>query len=550
MAITVTDNRGILNEADATTGWSGSASISTGTTDPSPVEASNWLGMAVSNTTDDAYVAITSDDYSGGGTLFVWVQANGAMDTITNGGEQVVVGDGTNRIGYHVGGSDAAGFRHDDGPVKWTCHVLDLANKPANFTAYAGTEANLNEAAITQVGVAFKTLSKAVGGATNCFWDIIRFADNGVGIEVYGGTSGSPESLSTLCATDRSTGNQQAYGIIREVGTGVYSIQGNINLGDATSTNACYIDIDGETVLWEDRGLSSSNYYRFTVAGNGTGVTTVNITSSVLTVPSAASASFNSNDANVTCDATDSVFTGFDQGISIGGNTVDWSGCTFNLCGLITLSSTSTLTGCTIVNSSSSASVTTADLEDVAATAFTSDGSNHAVELTSIGTGTMAWSNTLTNYVTGTAASPVTPTSTGNEAIYVNVATASNLTINVAAGATIPSIRVGASFTGSVNVVAGTVPLTITVQDEAGSPINLAQTAIYTTTGTQLMNEDTNASGIATENFTYSTDTDIIIRVRKSATADNPRYFPFSATGVIESGGFSLTVTLEENPYI
>lgn len=532
MALTVVDNRIILNEADANTGWTGSSTVNSGNTDPSPVEAANWLGMAVSTSTDDAYVGITSDDYSGGGSLFVWMQENGAMDTLVNGGSQIQVGDGTHRVGYHVGGSDASGFRHDDGPVKWTCYVLDLANKPANFTTYAGSEANLNEAAITQVGVAFKTLSKALGGSTNCFWDILRFADPGVGIEVYGGTSGTPESLSTLASLDRSTGNQQAYGIIREVGTGVYSIQGNINLGDNTSTNDTYIDIDGETVLWEDRGLSAANYYRFSVAGNATGTTVVNITNSSLTVPSTASASFSSNDANVTVDATSSVFTGFDQGISIGGSTIDWSGCTFNTCGQITLSSTSSLSDCTINNSSAAVSVQTDDLANVTGCDFTSDGSNHAVELTSIGTGTMTWDNTLSNYVTGVTGSPVTGSSTGNEALYVNVGTGT-LTVNVASGATTPSIRTAGA---TVNVVAGQVTTTVQVNDEAGDPISGARVRLEAADGTGPLPFEDSVS------FTRSGST-VTVTHTGHGLSSNQYVRIFGGSDVEYNGVWQITVT-------
>lgn len=128
----------------------------------------------------------------------------------------------------------------------------------------------------------------------------------------------------------------------------------------------------------------------------------------------------------------------------------------FNRCGLIT-GGAAVFDGVTFIDSEASATIIDADLVNITDCSFESDGSNHAVELTTIGSGTMSWDgNFLTGYAAGSTGSPVTPTSTGNEAIYVNVATASDLTINVAGGADIPSIRVGASFTGDVNVVAST----------------------------------------------------------------------------------------------
>ena len=147
---------------------------------------------------------------------------------------------------------------------------------------------------------------------------------------------------------------------------------------------------------------------------------------------------------------TDAVFQA--GGTSTIANTITNS--SFNQCGLLTINGS--LTGCTINDGTASASLITSALSKIIGNTFVSDGSNHAVELTSIGAGSMTWDNQLSGYVTGgSGGSPITPTSTSNEAIYINVATASDFTINVADGATVPSVRVGASFTGSVNVVAG-----------------------------------------------------------------------------------------------
>lgn len=130
MAITIVDNRIILNEADATTGWTATDGPTVTTVAPDPVESTGCLAMQVSNTTENAYIAITSDDYSGGGSLFILMADRAEFDTTVNGGIGIQVGDGTNRIAYHVGGSDGTGFRHDVGAVKWASFQIDLANKP------------------------------------------------------------------------------------------------------------------------------------------------------------------------------------------------------------------------------------------------------------------------------------------------------------------------------------------------------------------------------------------------------------------------------------
>jgi len=64
------------------------------------------------------------------------------------------------------------------------------------------------------------------------------------------------------------------------------------------------------------------------------------------------------------------------------------------------------------------------------------------------------------------------------------------------------------------------------------------------------MNEDTNGSGVASEPYSYTSDVEVVVKVRKSDDLDSPRYFAFSDTQTITSSGLSLTVTLEENTFI
>ena len=462
MAITFTDNRIILNEADSTAGWTATDGPTLfNTVAPTPIEAGACLGMQASNATEDAYTSITSDNYSAGGSLFVWMTDRAAFDTTVNGGIGIQVGDGTNRIGYHVGGSDGAGFRHEEGPVKWTCFQIDLANKPANFSTIAGAEGNLNEAAITQVGVYFETIAKSVGGADNVFWDIIRFADNGVGIEVYGGTSGVPEVWETATVTDRSTANQAAHGIIRKVGSGAYSIQGNISSGDATGTNDTYINSVGETFLWEDRGQSTNNYYRWNAVGNGTGVTDLNFDGCVWTCPT--SGSIDVSDANVDAfDVRTTVITGFDQGILTGGASNEWSGNTFISCGQLETTGTnlvdSTFTEYTgLANTSQLYWNTTTDPNGlIDGSEFTMPATlTHAIEFP---TSMTNQSITLTDCVfNGYNASDGV-----NDSTFNVLATTGTLTINIVGGSGNVTYRTAGA---TVVIVVNPVTLLITVRD-------------------------------------------------------------------------------------
>lgn len=128
--------------------------------------------------------------------------------------------------------------------------------------------------------------------------------------------------------------------------------------------------------------------------------------------------------------------------------------------GLITLTGSAALNSPLIINSSASSSILAASLNNVIGGNITSDGSNHAIEVNATGGGSMSFDCITSGFdATTGAASPYTPTSTGNEDIYFTDSNAGNTyTVSVAAGATIPSIRSAGAI---VNVVAGLVTITI-----------------------------------------------------------------------------------------
>lgn len=85
---------------------------------------------------------------------------------------------------------------------------------------------------------------------------------------------------------------------------------------------------------------------------------------------------------------------------------------------------------------------------------------------------------------------------------------------------------------GTVTVSAS-VPVTITIVDASGGPIQNVQTSVYLSSDdSQVMNTDTNASGVATASFTGTTPAACYIRWRKSSTGTT-RYVSGSSTGTI-----------------
>jgi len=61
-----------------------------------------------------------------------------------------------------------------------------------------------------------------------------------------------------------------------------------------------------------------------------------------------------------------------------------------------------------------------------------------------------------------------------------------------------------------------------------------------------LMNEETNASGIATEDYNYGGVKDVVVRVRRSSALE-PQYLPLSTQQQITADGLILIVTLAED---
>jgi hypothetical protein len=97
------------------------------------------------------------------------------------------------------------------------------------------------------------------------------------------------------------------------------------------------------------------------------------------------------------------------------------------------------------------------------------------------------------------------------------------------------------TYSASVNV-------TVTVVDGNNSPIQNAQTTVrLASDNSEILNADTNASGIASTTFGGTTPASVLIKVRKNSPSGT-RYENFSTTGTIASGtGLSVTVVMTED---
>jgi hypothetical protein len=493
MAVIVTDNRTIRNEADATTGWTAagtSTGTGTGTETPTPREATaHVVTTATSNTPANQWLWHTGASLGTGPHLiYVWMLTTATIGTRTNGGLMVLLGDGANRVGYHVGGDDFAPFRVDsDGLVSYMCFCIDtaqLATWPNGATVQAGTRAGLeaNVNAITQIGTGCQVLAKALGGAVNYWNDIIRVGVattiSTSGLTISSGSSSNPGKFTEIEFEDRQITNQKAHGIIRELGTGLFGIQGTLRFGDQGTESSWFEETD-VTCIFETRGFAT-NRYKIVITDNGVGTTTFRLGTKVGTgvtatgqngvtfiAPPGVGAEFISSGSNVTdVFMYGSSFIGFSEGIRLGENQ-EAIGCIFSQGGTVF---PGTGSAAILVNSSFNNLLTTRASSSLywnanSDTAGNLDGcsftvgatGSHAIELGPDTPTTINFNNIEFTGYTGSLGSNLVPSSGPVSAsVYNN--SSKEITINVVGGTT-PSVRNGA---GATTIVNNNITITIT----------------------------------------------------------------------------------------
>jgi hypothetical protein len=461
MAVTITDLRTTRNEADTTTGWAGSASPSVFTVDPNPVEATGHLGQVVNNTR--AYLVNTATAINLSNTLvYVWFLPGPSMGDTATDGFGITLGDGTNRVQFKIGGSDKSVFRHNIGIPAYNCMVIDTANLPDSPYVWNGVASNLNLNAITEIGSGCRTTLKAIGGVANVFTDVVRFGN--LGLRIAGGTSGSPGKFKEISDLDGSTADGRAYGIFRELGAGVFGMQGPLVFGNTTGSDSSWFEESNTTVVLEDRGLGKDKY-KFTINDNGVGTTTlkfgiklgsgvdalgsdgVNILSTFTVGGEWDSAT----DTNVTdVFVYGSTFNSLTEGISFR-DPQEFINNSFIGCGQINPNN-AVMVNSDIINSIADSALlwnfngnTSGKLDGCS---FLSSGIGHAIELGSNTPTNINFNSIIfTNYGAN---------NTTNAAVYNNSGKEINITI---AGGTIPTVRNGAGST--TNIIAGLVTITL-----------------------------------------------------------------------------------------
>lgn len=443
------------------------------------------------------------------GAVFVWQNFSSpfAMGTYAQGGYRLVLGSGLGDFDvWYVGGSDK-----DNNP--YGGFVSHVVNPTVTRDTWAGTHTGT----INYVASAVYVITgPGKGSPHQC--DVMRY---GRGSAIF--EHGEAADYATIAGFAAINDNQSnRWGLI-QVTPGGFLWKGQMQLGSASNP-----------VDFRDSNFTVFIQWTPKVTANFNTINIVNASSNVemtgfqfICLDPAGTAS--KGRWITTNDATVALVNGsfIDMGTFVFDSNTTLDIVTFKRCGQATQAGAA-FDACIFDNSDAAVSLVADSLADIADCVFTSDGSNHAVDLGTIST-TQAinWNNYLSGYATSDG-------STGNEAIKVSVDVDKVLTINVGAGYDTPFIyNTGA---GTVTVVAGAVSVTVTAKTTLGVVIENVRVILRASDGTGPFPFDETVTIVNSGTTATVTHT-----AHGVATGDKMQFL--GASLAANNGTFLLTVT-------
>ena len=554
------DNRTQLQDCDgyATDNWTAAAQGGQNTTIGQYYEGTGSVESQHSNASEETWTnndlnATTFNIDLSDSTVYLLIKDN-LIDTYANGGTEIIIGDGTDRIGYAVGGNDAIGLVLKTGFASVRLDVSEVVTTPGTFTAYAGSEANLAQTAITQIGYGSLHLAKAVGNVPNVFIDSIQYIANGsYALTINGGTVGTPETMADVAADDVTNG----WGMIGNPLGSQYQFGAPCEWGNSTATADTYFSSNNEQWFFLGNNAGGraigENNFPFRITGNGTDTTSfVATNTSIVNVGTRAQWDMSNVDTSVieftSCALTDlgTITLQVDDG------TGDkfFNNCTFTNCDKILVSSfpmdtvvfngASDPSGAILIDENSDDTIGIAGTQKNLV--FNSDGTGHAIHLRPSGTGPFEYTFdnwTFNSYAdaSGTAEDRV---------LYVNPITGSgDITINIINNGDTPSVREDATYSGTL-----TINNSVTVEVGGFGTSGAAVKVVADATVGSVTEGDTLSEGFADiTNGSYSFvqnyegDLDVIVRARGQG---NARYVASRRAGqgqIDNTSNFNSTTT-------
>jgi hypothetical protein len=473
-----------------------------------------------------------------GAHVWVWsyMATPGVTDTRANRGLTIFVGTATNAYcQYHVEGNDTYGAAGRVGK----CYPIDYTLRTANTGSHPYRTLTGSPGANPQVFGTSANTTASVKSA-NLGLDAQRY---GTGAYITAGDSGNPATFAGFNTQNDSSTNR--WGILTSVGGG-YELQGRFVIGqnNAKTATLAYFDDSDRNIALVDTFHAASDFTQFIIDHASTTCIWTNINITALGTVNRGRVIVNS--ANPTFTVTGGTWTSI--GIITLRSNSSLDGLTMRATDQITLNGAD-MDNCLIDQNRATSAVLAASLDTMTDNTFISDGTGHAIELNSIGGGTMTWANSDSGYA-------ATDGSTGNETIYVNVGSGT-LTINVSAGYSTPTIRTAGA---TVTVVAGAVTVQATAALKNGTPVENARVFLKASDGTgPFPFEDTvtitrsgTTATVAHTAHGMSTNDKITLVGITDKISDNGTVFQITVTGAnaytyttTDSGSTSYTGTIK-----
>lgn len=558
----LTDNRTQLNDCEdsAQTFATSGSQLGSSTLAGQFVEGSASIQAQHSNTYDDTY---TSGDSAGATfnlgaagadiTMYMGIKDN-LMQLAAAAGAMLVFGDGTDRIGYTAGGSDAVGLPYKNQYIFFKVDTSDAAANPGtadvDHHVFAGAEANLNFSGITIVGFGTIHNAKAQGNVPNVFIDNIRYIANGsYAASISGGTVGTPETMTDVVGDDETVGA----GMFGNPKGPQFDIFAPTEWGAATG-DTYFFGKDEQWYFVGDNGggrAVGATHFPMRLLG-GTGTNSFELENCVL-VNTGTRAQFDFSDANFNIvNLTGVTMTDFGA-LTFPANSVtkDLVRMIFNNCDKVYFD---TLDVDRAIFNGANDPLGALEWDENSnpsnqdTLSFTSDGTGHAIHINLTGDGPGAGGAfefdidgyEVSGYETANDGT------TGNTVFLVDNDNNNDVTINITNGIGTFSYERAAGYTGTVTINQ-TVNVTLTFVEEDGTPIQNVLVFLETDPGgvdifPPTPEQRTNASGQVTTTYGGTTPVDVtgfgskgdVLPVFKRATINL----------TIGAGGLDGTITM------
>lgn len=394
-------------------------------------------------------------------------------------------------------GSNSAATNYDEHSVPlteypseggWVRVWLDISRTP---DATGGTA--LDEATARYFGPVV-SIPSVGGNAPNIVLDAIDHTTTGL---LLTGTAGLWSDFTA--ADEGNTTNK--YGVIASR-SGVYFCRARLTLGSATSL---VFSDSGFSMVFPQQALVADTFMGVTVDLQNAS-TDVTWSRGVFSAPGTKKGDIIVTGTSGTLLIDGCAFNSlriltFTSGVTVENSSINTSGLVTQAGAVITTCSFNAPTGTVGLLSNNPA--------DVSYCTFVSDGTGHAIEITTAGTYNFA-GNSFSGYA-GTNGS------TGNEAIYNNSGGA--VTLNITAGGTTPTIRNG---TGASTTVNSNIQVTLTGLK------NPSEVRVFTAnTTTEIAGQETVTSG----SFSFSVGAGVAVDIAVLALGyQNIRLLSYSAT--------------------